>query len=168
MPYRGKGLMGFGEAVRTCLRKYVDFQSRARRSEYWWFVLFVVLVGLVAGILDRLIAGDVHMRQGPVSVITSLALLLPSLAVSVRRLHDIDRTGWWILIFYVAAIVLIFAALGAAFTGSPGTALVLLLAIGALSVWLLVWFVTKGTTGPNRFGPDPLAGEEQNPSPAPA
>jgi uncharacterized membrane protein YhaH (DUF805 family) len=161
--------MGFGEAVRTCLRKYVDFNDRARRAEYWWFVLFAILVGVAAGILDRLIAGDVAMRQGPISVITSLALLLPSLAVSVRRLHDIDRTGWWIVIFYVVVVALAFIAIAAAFTGNASTALVILLAIGALSVWLIVWFASRGTNGPNRFGPDPLAGEATTtPSPAPA
>jgi uncharacterized membrane protein YhaH (DUF805 family) len=161
--------MGFGEAVRTCLRKYVDFNGRARRAEYWWFVLFAILVGFAAGILDRLIAGDAAMHQGPISVISSLALLLPSLGVSVRRLHDIDRTGWWIVIFYVVLVVLAFVAIAAAFTGGAGIALALLLAIGVLGVWLVVWFATRGTNGPNRFGPDPLTYDAApTPSPAPA
>jgi len=161
--------MGFVEAVRTCLRKYVDFNGRARRAEYWWYLLFAILVGFAARLLDRAFAGGAPIHQGPISVITSLALLLPSLAVSVRRLHDIDRTGWWIVIFYVAVVVLAFVAIAAAFTGGAGIALAILLAIGALSLWLIVWFVTRGTNGPNRFGPDPLAGEATpTPSPAPA
>jgi uncharacterized membrane protein YhaH (DUF805 family) len=161
--------MGFGEAVRSCLRKYVDFNGRARRAEYWWFLLFAIAVGFAASILDRVIAGGATVHRGPISVITSLALLLPSLGVAVRRLHDIDRTGWWILIFYVVLVVLAVAAIAAAFTGNASTALAILLAIGVLSVWLIVWFATRGTTGPNRFGPDPLAGDAaQNPAAAPA
>jgi uncharacterized membrane protein YhaH (DUF805 family) len=157
----GDGRMGFGEAVRVCLTKYIDFNGRARRSEYWWFVLFALLVGIATAIVDRVIApGYVAMHgRGPVSMLASLALLLPSLAVSVRRLHDIDRTGWWILFFYAAVIVLAFIAIGAAFTGHAATAVILLLAILALCVWLIVWFATKGTAGPNRFGADPLAGD---------
>ncbi len=160
--------MGFGDAIRSCLRKYVDFSGRARRAEYWWFVLFAILLGIVTAILDRIVApGMAAKGTGPVSMLGSLALLLPSLGVSVRRLHDIDRTGWWILIFYVAVAVLVVVALGAAFTGHPATAALLLLVMCAFCIWLIVWFVTKGTAGPNRFGPDPVAGEAmQTPSPA--
>jgi uncharacterized membrane protein YhaH (DUF805 family) len=127
-------------------------------------------VGIATAIIDRVIAPGyvaVHGR-GPVSMLASLALLLPSLAVSVRRLHDIDRTGWWILIFYVAVIGLVFAGMAAAFTGHAGLAILLLLTMCAFSIWLIVWFATQGTAGPNRFGPDPLAGDAaQTPSPAP-
>jgi uncharacterized membrane protein YhaH (DUF805 family) len=163
--------MGFGEAIRVCLAKYVDFTGRARRSEYWWFVVFAVLVGIATAVIDRVVAPGyvaVHGR-GPVSMLASLALLLPSIAVSVRRLHDIDRTGWWILIFYAAVIVLVFVAIGSAFTGHAATALLLLLVLLAFCVWLIVWFATKGTAGPNRFGPDPLADDAaQRASPAAA
>jgi uncharacterized membrane protein YhaH (DUF805 family) len=102
-------------------------------------------------------------------MVASLALLLPSLAVSVRRLHDIDRTGWWILIIYVAVLVLAFVAIGAAFTGHAAAAVIMLLIMLALCVWLIVWFATKGTAGPNRFGPDPLADDATSShTPAPA
>ena len=162
--------MGFGEAVRACLQKYVDFSGRARRSEYWWFVLFAILLGIVTAILDRIVApGMAAKGTGPVSMLGSLALLLPSLGVSVRRLHDIDRTGWWILGFYAAVILLVFVALGAMFTGHPAASLLVLLAMLGLCIWLIVWFATKGTAGPNRFGPDPLAGDvTPTPSPLPA
>lgn len=163
--------MRFGEAIRVCLAKYIDFNGRARRAEYWWFVVFALLVGIATAIVDRVVAPGyvaVHGR-GPVSMVASLGLLLPSLAVSVRRLHDIDRTGWWIPIFYIAVILLAFFAIGAAFTGHAATALIMLLIILALCVWLIVWFATKGTAGPNRFGPDPLANDATPaPSPAPA
>jgi uncharacterized membrane protein YhaH (DUF805 family) len=90
--------MSFPEAVRVCFSKYVTFTGRARRSEYWWFVLFVALVSLVASAID--FSADIMVFQ----VIVGLALLLPELAVAVRRLHDTDRTGWWLLIGLVPVI----------------------------------------------------------------
>ncbi len=84
--------MGFAEAVRTCLNKYVDFNGRARRSEYWWWVLFTVLVSLVAGIVDLALGTRL------VQYVASLALFLPGLAVAIRRLHDTDRSGWFVLL----------------------------------------------------------------------
>jgi len=118
--------MGFGEAVRTCFSKYVTFSGRARRPEYWYWVLFGVLVAIVAGILDAVIFGA---NSGVFSGLSSLALLLPNLAVTVRRLHDIDRSGWWMLIL-------------------------LLPFIGA--VVLFVFMCLRGIAGPNRFGQDPV------------
>src|SRR5215475_12869791 len=102
--------MGFGDAIRICLRKYVDFTGRAPRAEYWWFGLFGLIVGIGASLLDRILLGDyvAEHGRGPIGVITSLGLLLPSLAVFVRRLHDLDRTGWWALVFYGGLLVLIF------------------------------------------------------------
>jgi uncharacterized membrane protein YhaH (DUF805 family) len=90
--------MDFMTAVRTTLSKYVDFSGRARRSEYWYFVLFNVLVSIVALVIDMAIGQQI------VGFIASLALFLPGLAVSIRRLHDIDRSGWWILISLVPII----------------------------------------------------------------
>jgi uncharacterized membrane protein YhaH (DUF805 family) len=123
--------MSFVTAVRSVLSKYVEFGGRARRAEYWWFVLFSILVGIVASILDMALGMDFEgsvMSGGLFNLIANLALLLPSLAVAVRRLHDTDRSGWWILI-------------------------VLIPLIGAIV--LLVFFVQDGTPGPNRFGPSP-------------
>lgn len=97
--------MGFTEAVRTCLSKYADFSGRARRSEYWYFVLFNILVSIVASVLDAVLGTDFDgMSNGLIGVLASLALLLPSLAVGVRRLHDTSRSGWWILIGLVPLI----------------------------------------------------------------
>jgi uncharacterized membrane protein YhaH (DUF805 family) len=79
--------MQFQESVKTCLNKFADFKGRASRSEFWWFVLFTVLVNFVLGsISDKL--------QGVVALI----LLLPYIAVAVRRLHDIGKKWYWILI----------------------------------------------------------------------
>jgi uncharacterized membrane protein YhaH (DUF805 family) len=97
--------MSFGEAISTCFHKYADFSGRARRSEYWYWALFAFIVGVVADIVD------VSVGSYPaIVVLVDLALLLPSLAVGVRRLHDTGRSGWWLLLLlipFVGAIVLI-------------------------------------------------------------
>jgi uncharacterized membrane protein YhaH (DUF805 family) len=123
--------MSFTAAVRSVLSQYVRFGGRARRAEYWWFFLFSVLVGIVTLILDIALGTDFEgsaTSGGLFNLIANLALLLPSLAVAVRRLHDTDRSGWWILIGLIPLI-------------------------GAIV--LLVFFVQDGTLGPNRFGPSP-------------
>ena len=79
--------MDFVQAIKSCLGQYATFSGRAKRSEFWWFFLFQVLVMVAASMLGDVING-----------IASLALLLPTLAVGARRLHDIGRTGWWQLL----------------------------------------------------------------------
>ena len=79
--------MDFVPAIQSCLAQYASFSGRASRSEFWWFFLFQVLVLIGASIVSELLYG-----------LASLALLLPSLAVGARRLHDIDRSGWWQLL----------------------------------------------------------------------
>jgi uncharacterized membrane protein YhaH (DUF805 family) len=85
--------MDFKTAVVTCLTKYVDFDGRASRSEFWWFALACFLAALVIG-----------MIAGPLGMIVSLATFLPSLAAGIRRLHDIGKSGWWILIGLIPLI----------------------------------------------------------------
>lgn len=100
--------MSFADAVRTCLTKWFDFSGRARRSEYWYFALFTVLVSIAASILDSILGTDFEGTSGGLlNLLTSLALVLPSLAVAIRRLHDTSRSGWWILIALVPIIGLI-------------------------------------------------------------
>jgi uncharacterized membrane protein YhaH (DUF805 family) len=112
--------MNFQQAVASVFRNYANFNGRAARSEYWWFVLFSFLVSAVLTLIDG---------SGLLSGIWSLIVLLPSLAVGARRLHDTDRSGWWLLIMLVPLIGFI----------------------------VLIWFfVTRGNDGPNRFGADPL------------
>jgi uncharacterized membrane protein YhaH (DUF805 family) len=122
-------MMNFTEAISSGFQNYVNFSGRAQRSAYWYWTLFAFIASAIALAIDALIFG-VNLEGGLniVQTIVGLALLLPGLAVSIRRLHDLDRTGWWILI---------------ALTG-----------IGA--ILLIIWYVMKGTDGPNRFGPDPL------------
>ncbi|MFL6161851.1 MAG: DUF805 domain-containing protein [Jatrophihabitantaceae bacterium] len=90
--------MGFADAVRSVFSKYVVFSGRARRSEFWWFALFTLILYILVGIIDAAIGSSALL------IIVVLALLLPSLAVTVRRLHDTGRAGWWILISLVPFI----------------------------------------------------------------
>lgn len=115
--------MTFQQSVRTCLNKYIDVEGRAPRSEYWWFFLFALIVGFATGMIDAVLGTAI------LNPLVSLALLAPGITVGVRRLHDRDMSGWWMLLYI---------------TG-----------IGALI--LLILFILRGTDGPNRFGPDPLA-----------
>ena len=82
--------MTFGQSIQSCFRKYAEFSGRASRSEFWWWVLFVFLV-IIAGNLIGEIPG----------ALVSLGTLLPHFAVTSRRLHDIDRSGWWQLIGFI-------------------------------------------------------------------
>lgn len=102
--------MDFSAAIKTCLSKYATFHGRAKRPEYWWFVLFVVGAQIVASLLDRnLFPVEMIPVEGsdlmvpdrwiqPFEAIASLALFLPMLAVGARRLHDMGRSGWWLLL----------------------------------------------------------------------
>ncbi|WP_114424140.1 DUF805 domain-containing protein [Nocardioides houyundeii] len=113
--------MDFMTAVRTCFSKYVDFSGRARRSEYWWFALFTVIVGLVASILDTFLGTDIEdSGNGVVSLLSSLALLLPTLAVGARRLHDTGRSGWWQLLGLIPIIGWIIQIVWMVFDSEPG------------------------------------------------
>ena len=113
-------------AARTCvLEKYVTFSGRAQRSELWWFFLFTLAGSFVLGLVDGVLFGVQAL-----SILWSLALILPGISVGVRRLHDQDKSGWWLLIAFVPLI-------------------------GFLV--LLYFYVQRGTDGPNQFGPDPLA-----------
>jgi uncharacterized membrane protein YhaH (DUF805 family) len=111
------------------LKKYAVFDGRARRKEYWFFVLFNVIISIVLAVVDAAVglstdAGNVGVLGG----IYSLAVLLPSIAVTVRRLHDTERSGWWILISFVPLVG---------------------------GIILLVFTLFDGTPGPNKYGADP-------------
>lgn len=91
--------MGFADAVRSCLSNYANFSGRARRSEYWWFLVFCAIVSGVAMIIDNVAGLTLQgSTAGWVSVIATIALFLPQLSVMVRRMHDTDRSGWWVLL----------------------------------------------------------------------
>ncbi len=93
--------MGPIDAVKTCFVKYVDFDGRAPRSEYWFFHLFIVLLTCLSGYLDfeyGLTFGEGFSEQDITSGIINLLIFLPTVAVGVRRLHDIGKSGWWVLL----------------------------------------------------------------------
>jgi uncharacterized membrane protein YhaH (DUF805 family) len=97
--------MSFTAAVASALRQYATFTGRARRAEYWWFFLFTALVSFVAGLVDAAFGTiDSSASIGLVGALASLALFLPSLAITVRRLHDVDRSGWWVLAFLIPLV----------------------------------------------------------------
>ena len=92
-------MMGFSDAVQNVLmNNYANLDGRASRSEYWWFVLFNFIVNIVTFVIDLTLGSMITYDMGYVGFIALLALLLPSISVSVRRLHDIGKSGWWILI----------------------------------------------------------------------
>jgi uncharacterized membrane protein YhaH (DUF805 family) len=109
--------MGFGDAISTCFRKYVDFNGRASRSEYWYWFLFrlLVIVGLV------MVAS---VGRGPVGLLLAalgiLAIVLPSLSVAVRRLHDINATGWLLLIGLIPTVGGLILLILACLPSTPG------------------------------------------------
>jgi uncharacterized membrane protein YhaH (DUF805 family) len=119
--------MTFRDAIRAGFANYVNFSDRAGLSEFWYWVRFTILVGIVTTIVDATWFPDRYPIT-PLSDLFTLATLLPGLAVSVRRLHDTDRSGWWLLLWFIPLI---------------GT------------IVLIVWWVQQGTRGPNRFGPNP-------------
>ena len=111
------------------LKKYAVFDGRARRKEYWFFVLFNIIFALVLAFIDGMVGTfNPESGYGVLSGIYGLAVFIPGIAVSIRRLHDTDRSGWWILICLIPLI-------------------------GA--IWLLILFVLDGTAGQNQYGPDP-------------
>lgn len=114
--------MNFKDAIVSCLKNYVTFSGRALRSEFWFWALFCFILNIVAGTLDMAIFSD--SDNPPMQTIIGVVTLLPSLAVGARRLHDIDRTGWWQLISLTLIGIIL----------------------------LIVWWCKAGTPGTNRFG----------------
>lgn len=108
-------------------KNYCNFDGRSSRSEFWWFYLFTVIVGFVVGMVFSF-SQTVEMI---VSGVVNLALLLPNLGLAVRRLHDTDRSGWWVLIGLIPLIGWIL---------------------------LIIWFVQDSQHHPNQYGPEPNVG----------
>ena len=118
--------MTFAEAVRSGFDHYVRFDGRASRPAFWWWFLFGILVGIGASIIDAIIGSF-----GVVSGLAALALLLPNLSVAIRRLHDTDHSGWWVMIGLIPIIRFIV---------------------------LLIFYLRQSDTGENQYGPPPPEG----------
>jgi len=111
------------------LKKYAEFNGRSRRKEYWMFVLFNIIIAIIIASFERLFGFDANgFGSGFLSTIYSLLVLIPGIAVGVRRLHDIGKSGWWILIVFVPIIGWI---------------------------WLIILFATDGHPGSNEYGLNP-------------
>ena len=123
-------MMSFTESIGTCFSKYGVANGRASRSEYWWFSLFLFIISFVTSFADSFLFTDLVFEDGisPINIVASLATLIPSIAVYIRRLHDVNRSGWWMFIA--------------------------LTCVGIIP--LLIWACSKGTDGSNDFGDDPL------------
>ncbi len=119
--------MGFTEAVKSALSNYANFSGRSPRPAFWWWQLFNLIAGVITLMIDGLIFGFAS-GYSPVNWLYSLAVLLPSLAVSARRLHDIDRSGWWFLLILIPLVGIII---------------------------LIIWWAKPSQPGANRFGPNP-------------
>ncbi len=115
--------MDMETAVRTVFSKYATFSGRAGRAEYWYFQLFYFLVMIATLMLQHIVLNN-HMFLFDV---LAFGLVIPAIAVAVRRLHDLDKSGWLYLLAFIPFV----------------------------SLLLLYWFCSKGTDGTNRFGPQP-------------
>ena len=144
--------MEFKEAVTICLtKKYCRLKGRASRSEFWWFCLFTFILNIIVALLGSLLPA----LGSIVSAVQALWLLLPTVGVTTRRLHDRNLSGWWQLLPLAAAV----PAIAGAVLESDGLLMLAGGVVALASLALLVMYALRGTVGPNRFGPDPLDGE---------
>lgn len=141
--------MNFTDAIKVCFSKYVDFNGRASRSEYWWFFLFCFLCSIVLGVVSETL-----------STIFSLATLLPTFAVGARRLHDINKSGWlqliWILGYTAGVILAIFGIIAAFASGRSSTAILMVIVGGlvflaSLACWIY-FNVKPSDVDTNQYG----------------
>lgn len=150
---------------KVVFENYANFNGRARRSEYWYFILFNALFSLALTIIDDLLGLNFGTAEsGVLNTIYSLAVFIPSLAVSVRRLHDIGKSGWLLLITYGTIILLaVFLILGSFMYSFDSSALIMIFAllIIAVAIWLLIMFCTEGDDFTNKYGPNPKAFNEE-------
>lgn len=162
------------------LRRYAEFSGRSRRMEFWMWVLFQFVIGIVFFVAMMVVGGAAIMSGEPgqvmagggiiallyiLNLLLMLAFFIPNLAVTVRRLHDSNRSGWWILLFWGPYLMILFSLVmvgAGAVAASKGGAMAggILYVLSALafvvgSLVLLVFMFLEGTQGPNHYGPDP-------------
>ena len=147
-------------AKRPILEKYADFTGRASRAEYWWYVLAIVIGAIVLSIIESILGlKNMVATYGPLGLLFMLGTLVPSLAVGVRRLHDTNRSGWWILLPIVPYVVAIAMAGPAIMAGGLGAGLglaMLFMLVGFVcAIVLIVFMCIPSTPGDNGYGPNP-------------
>ena len=116
--------MDLQTSIKTCFNKYADFSGRALRSEFWFFCLFTFLGGIITVIIDVMILGYSVESYGPINLIFTVAMLIPSFSVTARRLHDINKSGWWQLIYITIIGILL----------------------------MIIWNATEGENKKNKYG----------------
>jgi len=157
---------------KVVFENYVNFNGRARRSEFWYFILMNMIFSIALMVIDKLLSLSTGFTSFKIiQNIYSLLLFLPGLAVAVRRLHDVGKSGWWMLVFYLVIAVSAggVAAIWFSSLQSPGSIftnvwfyVLLLVALGS-SIWMMVLNCIAGEQGANKYGSDPkLHGEEIN------
>ena len=170
--------MGFSAAVKTCFRKYATFSGRARRPEYWWFFLFIVLGSVIANIADGVVFGFGTAAERATQVVApifSLATFLPMLAAGWRRMHDTGRPGWYLLIPLAVSLALMLGlllgvfgfaklemagadeeALRSAASGFGIAGVAIAMIVQLVLALLIVWWLTRPTqAGTNAYGDEP-------------
>ena len=147
-------------AKRPIVEKYADFSGRAPRAEYWWYALGLIIAFIVLSIIESItgLKGMVFGFYGPLTSLLWLATIVPGIAVGVRRLHDTNRSAWWLLLIVPYLLVAILSVMAL----RSGGGLAALGAVGLLSIVglvcaiiMLVLMVLPGTPGENRYGPNP-------------
>ena len=153
--------MGFYPAIVSFFRRYRDFDGRSSRSEYWWVYLAVLLVDLTLSFPELIFEPSMSRDGflGIVRVLFGLGVLIPYIAVTVRRFHDVDYSGWWTLGFPLLSVVcvalLAFVATLLGIENFSVVAIVLVIGFTPMIFSIYLW-AKKGDEGENRFGPDPL------------
>ena len=156
--------MNMVDAVKSVFSKYVGFSGRARRSEFWYWKLATFLASIVFSVVE-MVLGLSSDGSGPLSLLFSLAVFLPDLAVTFRRLHDTGRSGWWIGGLYLGLIVFALVAglmfvgtmngVGDSAVGAGVAAIILGLGLIIYAIIMLVFLCTDSVVGPNKYGPNP-------------
>lgn len=145
--------MDFKQAFITCaIEKRFNWQDRACRSEFWWFYLATVVIGIIASLFNAIpLIGQV------IALVINIAIWWLSIVASIRRLHDIDKSGFWILLPAGASIVgVILIAMGVVGGSDLLFALGVIVGLGGTG-YMIFLLVQPGTPGPNKYGPNPLA-----------
>jgi uncharacterized membrane protein YhaH (DUF805 family) len=137
------------------MKKYAVFSGRAARAEFWWYYFGTLIVRIPVTILDK-VSGD----TGALSFAYNLALLLPLLGVTVRRLHDTDRSAWWLLLLlfvpFIAGFISVFTYGDRLSDEHPDPfGPIAIIALIVAAILLFIFIILRGTRGPNRYGPDP-------------
>ena len=140
-------------AIKTCFKKYFVFKGRAKRSEYWWFFLFLILASFASQLLDVVVLGQSFwINYGPINTIVNLILIIPILSAGARRLHDTNKSGWWQLLGLIGLAISYYQK--DMLTKGLITSSYFILSFLALGTYILliVWLASKGDKKKNKFG----------------